>query len=42
MYLSDWVLHAHSEERTEGKKPYKELEQKILAFANEFGMEGVW
>lgn len=42
VYLSDWVLHAHSEERTEEKKPYKELEQKILAFANEFGMEGVW
>jgi cell division protein FtsB len=39
VYLSDWVLHAHSEERTEEKKPYKELEQKILAFANEFGME---
>ncbi len=41
VYLSDWVLHAHSEERTEAKKPYKELEQKILSFANEFGMEEV-
>ncbi len=41
VYLSDWVLYAHSEERAEGKKPYKELEQKILSFANEFGMEEV-
>lgn len=41
VYLSDWILHAHSEERTEEKKPYKELEQKILSFAKEFGMEEV-
>ncbi|SFL79857.1 hypothetical protein [Pelosinus propionicus] len=39
VYLSDWVLHAHSEEKMEEKKPYEELEQKILALANEFGME---
>ncbi|AJQ28281.1 hypothetical protein JBW_02938 [Pelosinus fermentans JBW45] len=23
VYLSDWVLHAHSEERTEKEKPIK-------------------
>ncbi|MDF2633552.1 MAG: hypothetical protein K0R78_426, partial [Pelosinus sp.] len=41
LYLSDWVLHAHSEERNEETKSYKEFEQKILILANEFGMENV-
>lgn len=39
LYLSDWILHAHSEEKNEETKSYKEFEQKILSLANEFGME---
>lgn len=39
LYVSDWVLHAHSEEKSNEIKPYKEVEQKILALAHEFGME---
>lgn len=41
LYLSDWVLHAHTEEKTAATKMYKEFEQKILSVANEFGMENV-
>jgi cell division protein FtsB len=41
LYLSDWVLHAHTEEKAVETKVYEEFEQKILSAANEFGMEDV-
>ncbi|EIW19840.1 MULTISPECIES: hypothetical protein [Pelosinus] len=30
VYLSDWVLHAHSEKRTEEKKPYKKYGEEAI------------
>jgi hypothetical protein len=39
LYIADWVLHAHSEEKTEEKSEYRELKQKILSLADEFGMK---
>ena len=39
VYLADWVLHAHLEKKTEETREYRDLEQKILGRANEFGME---
>ena len=38
LYIADWVLNAHREEEQEIKKNYKDLEQKIMAMAGEFGL----
>ena len=37
--LAGWVLHAHAEEEREDTKQFRELEQKILSFAKDFGMK---
>ena len=36
--LASWVLHAHAEEERKDTKHFRELEQKILSFARDFGM----
>lgn len=44
VYVTDWILHAHLEketEKTNETKIYQELEQKILAAAQDFGMENL-
>lgn len=41
LYISDWVLNAHREEQDSLDEEYKELEQKILAAASEFGLPGM-
>jgi hypothetical protein len=37
LYITDWVLHAHQEKRTDETKEFQELEQKIMAMAKECG-----
>ena len=37
--ISDWVMGAHDEEPDPRIEPYKQLEQKFLAFAKDFGYE---
>ncbi|NLB54671.1 MAG: hypothetical protein GX811_02700 [Lentisphaerae bacterium] len=37
MYLADWMIHAHEPDRR--KDSYRELEQKILSLASEFGYD---
>ena len=39
LYVADWVFHAHSEGKKEETREYRDLEQKILSLADEFGME---
>ena len=44
VYVTDWILHAHVEKETDEEnatKNYQELTQKILAVAQEFGMENL-
>lgn len=41
LYVTDWVLHAHSEQKEDETKQYKEFEQKILNLSAEFGMESL-
>ncbi len=37
IFLADWMLHAHKADRT--KDSYRDLEQKIMSSAGEFGCE---
>jgi len=41
LYAADWMLHAHSEEKGDETSAYQELGQKIMAAANEFGVENL-
>ncbi len=38
MYIADWVIRAHEEDDNPAVDKYKELEQKIYALAEEFGL----
>lgn len=40
LYIADWVTRAHEEEGSRVSSRYKDLEQKILALAGEFGLDG--
>jgi hypothetical protein len=35
--IADWVLHSHKVEQPAETKPYSDLEQKMLALAEDFG-----
>jgi hypothetical protein len=37
IYIADWVINAHDAEIDPAKKRYRDLEQKIYAFAEEMG-----
>ncbi len=37
--IADWVLHAYKAEEPAETRPYRELEQKVLAMAESFGFE---
>ncbi len=39
LYISDWVMHSHDTELDPETQKYKDLEQKILSFAKDFGMD---
>lgn len=39
MYMADWIVRAHDEQDDDGAKRYKDLEQKIMALAGEFGLD---
>ena len=39
MQLANWVLHAYAEEERKETKNFRELEQKILSFSKDYGME---
>ena len=39
MYMADWVLHAHTEEKGETTEEYRLLMQKVLEAAKDFGLE---
>lgn len=39
MYMADWVIRAHEEGDHPSVAKYKELEQKIYALAEEFGLQ---
>lgn len=43
-YIADWVLNAHKTRGDDEIDRYKELEQKILSYAEEFGLQNyvVW
>ena len=39
LHISDWVMNSHKVEEDSKAKPYKQVEQKILSYAKEFGFE---
>ena len=39
LYLSEWVMSAHKVEEEPRAKPYKQVAQKLLSYAKEFGFE---
>ena len=39
LYMADWVLHAHSEEKGESTEEYRLLMQKALEAAKNFNLE---
>jgi hypothetical protein len=36
--LANWMLHAHAEEEREDTESFRDLEQKVLALSEDFGM----
>ncbi|MFW6303600.1 MAG: hypothetical protein ACOC2L_03170 [Candidatus Sumerlaeota bacterium] len=39
VYMADWVMNAHTTQLREETAPYKEIEQKILSYAEEMGFQ---
>nr|WP_320146498.1 hypothetical protein [uncultured Anaeromusa sp.] len=39
LYMADWVLHAHTEEKEESTEEYRLLMQKVLEAAKDFSLE---
>ena len=39
MYIADWVLHAHAEGEREETGEYRQMLQKLLGAAKDFGLE---
>jgi len=41
IYIADWVINSREIEDNPETKPYKDLEQKILSFAKDYGFENL-
>jgi len=41
LHISDWVMNSHKVEEDAKAKPYKQVEQKIMSYAKEFGFENL-
>jgi hypothetical protein len=41
LYISNWVMTSHKGEEDARLKPYKQVEQKIMAYAKDFGLENL-
>lgn len=39
LYLADWVLHAHQVGENQETRKYKELVEKFLSYAKDYGLE---
>lgn len=41
LYMAEWVINSHGTNEDEIIKPYKDLEQKLLSYAKDFGYENL-